>query len=289
MTPTTDALLELFNFIILTLFFLSFLILVVGKICEQNGRDEPPFYAVSLSVFPAMLIIVVVRSYIFEPFHIPSESMFPLMTKGDVIYVDKTSYDIKFPLTNINLVEVKDPERGDVAVFKYPLNMKAYFVKRVIGVPGDRLVWKGDDLFINGQKVLRQPSKPMRKDLIEASYIRYSTEQLNGHRYQIRRLTENDSSQFPVNSYFLKMRTAKVLALQGEGIDDHRGYLEITIPEGFYFAMGDNRDESSDSREWGLISRENFVGRATYNLGNIAPDAGFNFKKKFNFNHFGSL
>lgn len=289
MTATVDTLLDLFNFVILTLFFISFIYLVVCKINDRNGGDELPFYSLALNIFPVMLIIIVVRSYIFEPFHIPSESMFPLLTKGDVIYVDKTSYNIKFPLTNLNMVDVRDPERGEVAVFKYPLNMKAYFVKRVIAVPGDRLVWQGDDLYINGHKLQRQPSKPQRKDLIKASYIRYSTEHLGAHAYQIRRLSERDSSRFDINSYFLKMRTAKTLALQGKGIDDHRDYLEITIPEGFYFAMGDNRDESSDSREWGLISRDNFVGRATYNLVNINANAGFDLMNKFNFKYFGAL
>lgn len=289
MTASTDTLLEFFNFIILILFIASFVVLIIGKLNRKYGGDDLPYYSLATSVFPVVLIIVVVRSYIFEPFRIPSESMFPLLTTGDVIYVSKTSYNIKFPLTNINLINTGNPKRGDVAVFKYPLNMKSYFVKRIIAVPGDRLVWKGDDFFINDQKVQRNAAIPKRKDLGGVSYVRYSNEFLNGHTYQIRRLSADDSSQFNANSYFLKMRTAKALALQGKGIDEYRNYLELTIPEGFYFAMGDNRDQSSDSREWGLISRENFVGLATHNLVNINPHAGFDIRKKFNFDNFGAL
>lgn len=269
------TLLEIFHLVILLIFFLTLAELLIGKYLAHVHGEELPYRSFAPGLFPVVLVIVLVRSYVFEPFNIPSESMFPQLTTGDVVYVDKSSYDIKFPLTNLSLYNIADPKRGEVAVFKYPLNTKMYFIKRVIGLPGDQMVWQGDDLFINGQKIDRQFSVPLRPDLGGSSYVRYSAENLNGHTYQIRRLSRNDSTQFDRSSTFLKIRTAKTLTLNNEAIDKHRDRLEIVIPEGFYFVMGDNRDQSLDSREWGLVSRDNFVGRAEYNLLNFSKSNGF--------------
>lgn len=289
MIVTTDSLLEFYNLGLLIACICSLWVLIVSWWRMRRGEDELYLYPSAVSLFPVLLIIVVVRTYVFEPFRIPSESMFPLLTTGDVIYVSKTSYDLKFPLTNVSLMKLKDPQRGDVAVFKYPLNLKSYFVKRVIGVPGDRLVWKGDNFYINGQLIQRNSAIPARKDLGEVSYVRYSNEHLNGRDYLIRRLSKDDSTQFTVNSYFLKMRTDKAMALQGKGLDQYPGYLELTVPQGFYFTMGDNRDQSLDSRAWGLVNRDNFVGKAIYNLVNINPNAGIGLTEKISFTHFGVL
>lgn len=274
MIPQASTALELFHVLSLTLLAISFLLIIVAKIAPTLSEGMGELEDCAKSIFPVLLVIVVVRTYVFEPFNIPSESMYPQLTQGDVVLVSKSSYSVKFPLTNISLFDLKEPQRGEVAVFKYPINPQIYFIKRVIAVPGDVLVWKGDSLFVNGQKVQRIDVKRYESQKTQEGE-RYSWEMIGDRKYMIRRLSNDDSNRFEQTSTFLRMRTNQLLASKGIGLDEHRDFLQITIPQGYYFAMGDNRDESSDSRDWGLVSRDNFVGEAKFILMNISHDVPF--------------
>lgn len=183
------------------------------------------------SFFPVLFVVMVLRSFIVEPFQIPSASMVPTLKIGDYILVNKFTYGLRLPVLGTKLVELNQPKRGDVMVF-FPPHDPRYFIKRVIGLPGDTISYHQKVLTINGEQMpqtfLAQiPDNQMRQ------YVRLNEEQLG------------DVKHFIHNTI---------------GVD--RGDYSITVPEGHYFMMGDNRDNSSDSRVWGPVPEENIVGKA---------------------------
>lgn len=179
--------------------------------------------------FASLLLPIVlfcsVRWLLFEPFMIPSGSMIPTLLVHDFIWVNKLAYGLRIPFSNQYAVWWHKPERGDVIVFRYPEDPKIYFVKRLVGLPGDRIAVENGQLFVNG---LAQEQKSMSVDKAEEGFSYFSE---NGHLVR----------------YFLKANSQ---------------FSEITVPAGMYFAMGDNRDQSSDSRFWGAIPEFYLVGRA---------------------------
>ena len=178
----------------------------------------------SHAFFPILLIVLIVRSFIFEPFRIPSGSMIPTLQVGDFIIVKKYSYGLRFPVLEKKFIEIGGPKRGDVAVFRLPSDPKTNYIKRAIGLPGDRIVYRNHHLLINDQSI------PLTKT---DNLSRY-TEVIDDHEHSIQIL-------YPRN-------------VMGEGI-----YI---VPENSYFMMGDNRDNSKDSRFIGSIPESYLVGEA---------------------------
>lgn len=231
--------------------------------------EKDTFIQISYDLLPVLLIVAIFRTYVVEPFSIPSESMEPVLVKGDFILVNKVSYGIKFPFTNTNMFRTGVPQKGEIAVFKYPLQNNTYFVKRIIGGPGDTLIWKDDDFFINGKKVQVEralgPGIPHNHALKNE---RFEWETINGEKYLTRYLQKTNWDSYEASPY-LEMATDKALAekkynrFQLESPDLFR-YYEVNIPEDHYFVMGDNRDQSLDGRAWGLVHRDAMVGRAYY-------------------------
>ena len=196
-----------------------------------GGEVAKPYWAeFSSSVFPVLAAVLVLRSFIYEPFQIPSGSMLPTLKVGDFILVNKYHYGLRTPVGNIKFLDNNEPQRGDVMVFKYPKNPSIYYIKRVIGLPGDEIVYKDKMLFVNGelqaQTLLAQMPPVEPKRLLV-------NENLSGVEHEIYRDT-----QAPVMSGGWK------------------------VPEGHYFMMGDNRDNSNDSRYWGFVPDELIVGKA---------------------------
>ena len=185
----------------------------------------------SKSFFPVLLLVLVLRSFLVEPFQIPSTSMVPTLEVGDFILVNKFTYGIRLPVVRTKVLEINKPKRGDVMVF-FPPHEKRYFIKRVIGLPGDKIDYIDKQLFINGEKVpeLLKAQLPTRRPFFEIY-----EETLGDTVHHIRK-----ALNAPVNI-------------------DQRG---IVVPEGHYYMMGDNRDNSSDSRVWGPVPEENIVGEA---------------------------
>ena len=183
----------------------------------------------SISFFPYLVAVVVLRSFLFEPFQIPTGSMIPTLNVGDFILVNKFSYGVRLPVLGTKIVDVDEPKNGEVMVF-IPPHEDQYFIKRVVGVPGDRIRYQDKTLYINDEQQSLEfvaqfpPAKPQ--------YLVYR-EELGGVEHLIHRNPFRDSRAF-----------------------------EWRIPEGHYFMMGDNRDQSSDSRYWGLVAEENIVGKA---------------------------
>jgi len=198
---------------------------------ESDDEPEAPSWVeYSRSFFPVLAVVLVLRSFLYEPFQIPSGSMLPTLKVGDFILVNKFTYGLRLPVVGTKVVSLNDPQRGDVLVFKFPGDNSINYIKRVIGVPGDRIGYVQKELYINGEKVSQKliarlpPANPKIQLLLE---------QLGDVSHQIYR----DYSP----------------ARPGQ---------EWLVPEGHYFVMGDNRDNSNDSRYWKFVPDELVVGKA---------------------------
>ncbi|MEZ5476068.1 MAG: signal peptidase I [Thiolinea sp.] len=202
---------------------------------QQAGRQEPWFVEYARSFFPVLLVVLVLRSFIAEPFRIPSGSMLPTLEIGDFILVNKFAYGVRLPVTHQKILDLGEPETGDVVVFRYPNDPKVDYIKRLIGKPGDVIEWNNKELSINGTPLARQ------------AVGEYEARDQRNLVHQTFRLIES-----------LGAIQHDMLILPGTG--GRAG--KITVPEGHYFVMGDNRDMSNDSRMWGLVPEENLVGRA---------------------------
>jgi len=221
---------------------------------RDRGQPEPWWVEYPKSFFPVILIVFLLRSFLVEPFKIPSGSMIPTLLVGDFILVNKYTYGIRLPVANTKLIEVGRPQRGDVMVFRYPENPSLDYIKRVVGLPGDRVSYRDKRLFINGQAVPTQPDGEynyLESGLHLVHTLRYR-EQLNGHDHSI-----------IINPEFPVLQLAGVRQFPGRNncVYNERE-VSCVVPPGHYFMMGDNRDSSSDSRYWGFVPDSYIVGKA---------------------------
>jgi signal peptidase I len=229
---------------------------------KRRGKEdkEPWWIEYSKSFFPVILAVFLLRSFLVEPFKIPSGSMIPTLQVGDFILVNKYAYGIRLPIVNKKIMDVGEPQRGDVMVFRYPEDPSLDYIKRVVGLPGDRIRYTGKRLWVNGKEVpldaIGDYINPER-----VSVARQFAETLNGHQHRI--IVENDAPPMPPFVHQFPYREKCTYTMDG---------LECTVPSGHYFLMGDNRDNSSDSRVWGFVPDENIVGKAFFiwlNLGEL--------------------
>ncbi len=197
-----------------------------------TGSKEPIVVEYSKSFFPVLLIVFLLRGFVVEPFRIPSGSMIPTLYIGDFILVNKFAYGIKMPVFNKILFEVEKPKRGDVAVFKYPRDPSVDYIKRVVGLPGDHIAYYNKMLYVNGKKIDRKHIGEYNGPGEENIAMEY-VEDLQGIEHNI------------------------LIILGRSGLD-----AEYIVPEGHYFMMGDNRDNSNDSRYWGVVPEKYLVGKA---------------------------
>ncbi|SOB76397.1 signal peptidase I [Marinobacter sp. LV10R510-11A] len=195
---------------------------------EEDEPKEPYLVDLSRSFFPVLAVVLVLRSFLVEPFQIPSGSMLPTLEVGDFILVNKYAYGLRLPVIGTKILDVGDPERGDVMVFRYPVDGETNYIKRVIGLPGDTVRYRDKKLFINDQ-------------IIESEFV------VRLPPVEVRR---EDLGAIEHDIFHTMGRSG----VAGEG--------EWQIPEGEYFMMGDNRDNSNDSRYWGTVPDELIVGKA---------------------------
>ncbi|TDJ31918.1 MAG: signal peptidase I [Gammaproteobacteria bacterium] len=197
---------------------------------------EPVVVDYARSFFPVILIVLIIRSFLFEPFRIPSSSMMPTLLIGDFILVNKFAYGLRLPVLNTKFLEFGEPQRGDVTVFRFPKDPSVDYIKRIVGLPGDRITYRDKVLFINGERMDQRPL-----------------------------------GRFMDNTYRGEMRGADQLMEDLSGVQHDilvrpnvrgKNVIDFVVPEGHFFAMGDNRDNSNDSRFWGPVPEENLVGKA---------------------------
>jgi signal peptidase I len=188
------------------------------------------------SFFPILLIVFFLRSFLYEPFRIPTGSLEPTLLAGDFILVNKYDYGIRLPVIHKKILAVDEPKRGDIIVFRWPPDPSIDFIKRVIGIPGDRISYIDKTLYINGH-------------IIPQTFLRNTTDQdNNGDRWEVVEKQEN----------LLGIQHSIYQNTQRSSDDIN----DIIVPEGMYFVMGDNRDDSADSRYWGFVPEKNIVGKA---------------------------
>ncbi len=203
-------------------------------------------------LFPVIVAVFLLRSFLFEPFKIPSGSMIPTLLVGDLILVNKFTYGVRLPVVNTKLTEGTPVARGDVMVFRYPPRPSLDYIKRVVGVPGDEVAYLNKRLTLNGQPVDKQPLD----DYFDKDGMRYSkqfNENLPGRRHRI--LNDDDRPAFVQGAEDFPFRDNCRYSVEG---------VTCKVPPGHYFVMGDNRDNSLDSRFWGFVPDRNIVGKAFF-------------------------
>jgi signal peptidase I len=223
-----------------------------GRSSALTPRRFPHWVVWIGDFFPMILLVFVVRSFLYEAYQIPSGSMMPTLLVGDFIVVKKFSYGLREPIFQKQLLATGSPQRGDVAVFKYPEDPSIYFIKRIVGLPGDRLIYRGKRLFIKPAQATAAADQPLIVDYQTiSSDVNHSTgeglttvvERLGSINHQIL-----ISSQ-PTELSFYHQQPGEALS-------------EWVVPPGHYFTLGDNRDNSRDSRFWGFVSESHLVGQA---------------------------
>ncbi len=216
---------------------------------------EPVLVDYARSFFPVILAVLLFRTFLLEPFRIPSGSMMPTLLVGDFVLVNKFAYGLRLPVTDTKILDTGEPRRGDIAVFRYPLNPKEDYIKRIIGLPGDTVVVRGEQVYIDG--------KPMPQQLIGPYQ---GTDKVSV------RMEENPMMS-PVTLHAEDLGSVKHQILQFRYIEPGNcsgsggtplpgGGCRWVVPQGHYFAMGDNRDDSEDSRYWGFVPEHNLAGKA---------------------------
>jgi signal peptidase I len=222
-----------------------------ARLREEKLR-QPWWLEYSASFFPVILVVFVVRSFVVEPFKIPSGSMVPTLLVGDFILVNKYEYGLRLPITNTKITEGRPLERGDVVVFRYPKDESVDYIKRVIGLPGDVVAYQDKQLTINGTPVPETPL-PDYFDEERIGYAKQFEEDLFGRKNAI--LNNPAVPPFIVGAEDYPYRDNCTYNARG---------VICKVPPGNYFMMGDNRDNSADSRYWGFAPDKNIVGRAFF-------------------------
>lgn len=229
-------------------FWLTLLVLITGTVWlidrfsglrEKHGEKVADAVEFSNSLLPVFLVVLVIRSFLAEPFTIPSGSMLPTLKVHDYILVNRFAYGLRLPVSNTKVIPISDPERGDIMVFQYPRDPSKNFIKRVAGVPGDRIIIRDDRVFINGEQA---PVELLRENVEDGVLGKVFREVLGDQPHLMR-------------------QEAVINPFTGKPVDQGKDG-EWVVPEDHYFVLGDNRDNSNDSRFWGMVPDENVLGRA---------------------------
>ncbi|MCV2357375.1 MULTISPECIES: signal peptidase I [Roseateles] len=240
------------------------------EVARQEILRQPWWLDWTAGLFPVILVVFLLRSFLFEPFKIPSGSMVPTLLVGDLILVNKFHYGIRLPVINKKIIANNDVKRGDVMVFRWPGDTSIDYIKRVVGLPGDQVSYLNQRLYVNGELVPVQA----QGDFYDESSMTYRprfTEKLGEKEHQLL----VDPQRSPL---FSPNRAGGPFPFQENCKYSPEG-VSCKIPAGHYYLVGDNRDNSGDSRFWGFVPDENIVGKAFFvwmNFGNLKRIGAFN-------------
>jgi signal peptidase I len=256
-----------FALILFLLLVATFVAWVADRLWFQKQRraagieHRPLWLEYTAGLFPVILVVFVLRSFLVEPFKIPSGSMIPTLLVGDLILVNKYQYGIRLPVIHTKVLDVGDPQRGDVMVFRFPRDTSVDYIKRVVGVPGDEITYENNRLSVNGAPVpLRESGEFFDSERL--AYYRKYSEKLGAVEHKL--LTELEKPSFISVADDFPFR---------DQCSYRRTGLTCTVPPGHYFVMGDNRENSLDSRYWGFVPERNIVGKAFFvwmNFGDLS-------------------
>ncbi len=241
---------------------------VDGDLGEARTRlvMQPWWLDWTAGLFPVIAVVFLLRSFLFEPFKIPSGSMIPTLLVGDLILVNKFTYGVRLPVINLKVTDGNKPQRGDVMVFRYPPKPSLDYIKRVIGLPGDEVAYLNKTLTINGKPVPKSDLPEFFDDDV-MRYFRQHQEVIDGRSYRV--LNDADRPAFIPGAEAFPFTQNCRYSVEG---------VVCKVPEGHYFMMGDNRDNSLDSRFWGFVPDRNIVGKAFFiwmNFGNFRRFGSF--------------
>ena len=227
---------------------------VDGDITEAKSRllAQPWWLDWTAGLFPVIIAVFFLRSFLVEPFKIPSGSMIPTLMVGDLILVNKFTYGLRLPVLNTKVTEGTPPKRGDVMVFRYPPKPSLDYIKRVVGVPGDTVEYLNKRLTVNGQ-VVPTASEPEFFDQDAMRYFKQFEETFGDKKHSV--LNDDERPAFVPGMENFPGRDSCLYSVEG---------VRCKVPEGHYFMMGDNRDNSLDSRYWGFVPEKNIVGKAFF-------------------------
>jgi len=220
-------------------------------------------------LFPVICVVFLMRSFLFEPFKIPSGSMIPTLLVGDLILVNKFHYGVRLPVIHTKVVNNNDPKRGDVIVFRYPVDASIDYIKRVVAIPGDQVAYINKRLTINGKPV-ETNALPEFYDEDSMKYVDQYSEKVGEQAHKV--IIERDRPPYISEASVAPFKFRDQCQYSGEGV-------VCKVPPGHFFAMGDNRDNSLDSRYWGFVPEENIVGKAFFvwmNFGHFDRIGRFN-------------
>jgi len=226
------------------------------EITEQERSAllmQPWWLDWTAGLFPVIVVVFFMRSFLFEPFKIPSGSMIPTLLVGDLILVNKFTYGLRLPVINVKITEGNAPKRGDVMVFRYPPKPSLDYIKRVVGTPGDTVAYLNKRLTINGQPI-ETTVIPEYLDEVRMLYHSQIEESLGDKKHRSLNYDNRPAFAFP-KPEFQDFRQNCSYTVEG---------VTCKVPEGHYFMMGDNRDDSEDSRYWGFVPEKNIVGKAFF-------------------------
>lgn len=214
--------------------FIWLLDIVFFKNRRKPEQHPSKLIEYSRSFFPVFFIVLLLRSFLFEPFRIPSGSLEPTLLVGDFLVVNKFAYGLRLPVLDKKIIPITTPKKGQIAIFRWPPNPSFDYIKRVIGVPGDHVVYHNKVLTINGQEM-------------KQTFVEYTTDESSGRAVA----QYKEDLNGVVHDIFVRP--------DSEAVD-----IDVTVPEGHYFVMGDNRDDSADSRFWGFVPDEDLRGQALF-------------------------
>lgn len=206
-------------------------------VSHKQADQDPLLVDYARSLLPVFVIVLVIRSFLFQPFRVPSGSLEPTVEPGDFVLVSQYAYGLRLPVINSKIVDTGEPKRGDIVVFHYPVDTNVDFIKRVIGLPGDHIQYKNKQLTINGHT-------------IKQTFLSNTVDEEEGQRISAKIFREN-----------LLGVKHRIMQYPYAGPSTH---FDFTVPKGYYFVMGDNRDGSADSRYWGFVPESDLVGKALF-------------------------